>query len=197
MLLRCCFAAALLLFCCCGVVLVPLCCCFAAALLLLCCCRAAAVLLPSCCFVAALLLLYCCFIAALLLLKLFLLCCCFVAALLLPAAALLPFAIHCTTQVSRPVAALWQSSSVDLVHEPQAMKSVQAHLCKLWSLSFVVAAVLSSGTEGRASKPNATTFSVLSFARIADCNKYAKNSRNAEPEATMFTCSCRQRFYIP
>ena len=67
------------------------------------------------------------------------------------------------------------------------MKSVQAHPCKLSSL-FVVTAVLSSGTDVRASKPNVTAFSVLSFAGVADCSKYAKNLRNAEPEAAMFTC---------
>ena len=76
--------------------------------------------------------------------------------------------------MSTLVAALLQSSSVNLLHEPQAMKSVQAHLCKLSSVSFVVTAVLSSGTDGGASKPNVTAVSVLSFARVADCSKYAK-----------------------
>ena len=74
------------------------------------------------------------------------------------------------------------------------MKSVHAHLYKLSSLSFVVTAVLSSGTDGRASKPNVTTSSAPSFARVADCSKYAKNLRNAEPEAAMFTC-CADRVF--
>ena len=46
--------------------------------------------------------------------------------------------------------------------------------------------------DGRASKPYVTAFSVLSFAHVADCSKYAKNLRNAEPEAAMFTC-CADR----
>ena len=74
------------------------------------------------------------------------------------------------------------------------MKSVQAHLCKLSSLSFVVIAILSSGTDGKTSKPNITSFSVLSFARVADCSKYTKNLRNAEPEAAMFTCCADRGF---
>ena len=74
------------------------------------------------------------------------------------------------------------------------MKSVQAHQCKLSSLSFVVTAILSSGTDGTASKPNVAVFSVLSFARVADCSKYAKNVRNAEPEAAMFTCCADRGF---
>ena len=71
---------------------------------------------------------------------------------------------------------------------------VQAHLYKLSSLFFVVTAVLSSGTDGRASTPNVTAFSVLSFARVADCSKYTKNLRNAEPEAAMFTCCANRGF---
>ena len=162
-----------------------LCCCFAAAALLL--------LLCCCCFAAA---------AALLLLLLCCCCCCFAAAAA-AAAALAALLLLCDTprtiQVSTLVAALWQSSSVDLLHEPQATKSVQAHLCKLSSLSFVVTAVLSSAvlssrTDGRASKPNVPAFSVLAFARVADCSKYAENLRNAEPEAGMFTCCADRGF---
>ena len=74
------------------------------------------------------------------------------------------------------------------------MKSVQAHLYKLSSLFFVVKAVLSSGTDGRASKPNIIAFSVLAFVRVADCNTYAKNLRNAEPEAAIFTCCADRGF---
>ena len=57
------------------------------------------------------------------------------------------------------------------------MKSVQAYLYKLSSLSFVVTAVLSSGIDGRTSKPDIPIFSVLSFERIAvtDYNKYLKS----------------------
>ena len=74
------------------------------------------------------------------------------------------------------------------------MKSVQAHLCKLSSFSFVVTAVLSSETDGSL-MPNITFFSILFFARLADCSKYTNKLRNAKPEAAMFTC-CADRGFI-
>ena len=76
------------------------------------------------------------------------------------------------------------------------MKSSQAHLCKLSSLFFAVPAVLSSGTDGRASKHNIIIFSDLSFARVADCSKYAKKLCNAEPEAAIFILCADRGFTV-
>ena len=141
---------------------------------LLCCCGAAALRLGCCYFTAALLLLYCCFCC-------YFCCCC--------ASAILLLLCDSSPKVSILVAARWQSSSIDLLHELQAMKSVQAHLCKLSSLFLV-----SSGSDGRASKPNLPILSVLSFTRVADCNKYARIFFNTEPEAAMFTCCADRDF---
>ena len=149
-----------------------LCCCFAAASLLLCCCFAAVVLLCWCCFAATavVLLLYCCCAALLLLLW----CCCFTAAVLLlccccAAAVLLLCDSSCNLGVEF-VAAFWQLTA-------------SFHRFLSWSQQFWKS--LQEEYHG---------FSVLSFARVAGCSKYAKNLRNAEPEAAMFTCIADRGF---